>query len=37
LLGRDDDAAAAFAAAVAVPIADPEDLAIVEADLGEWP
>ena len=37
LLGRVAEGAAAFAAAVAVPIADPEDLAILEADLGEWP
>jgi uncharacterized protein YndB with AHSA1/START domain len=37
LLGRDDDGAAAFAIAAGVPIADPEDRAIVEADLGSWP
>lgn len=36
-LGRTDDAAAEWAAAKATPIADPEDLAIVEADLAVGP
>ena len=36
-LGRTDDAAVAWAAAKATPIADPEDQAIVDADLAEGP
>lgn len=36
-LGRTDEAAEAWAAAKATPIADPEDQAIVEADLAEGP
>jgi hypothetical protein len=37
LLGRDAEGAEAFAAAAAVPIADPEDAELVIADLGTWP
>lgn len=36
-LGRLDEARSARAAAVATPVADPEDLAIVEADLAAGP
>ena len=36
-LGRDGEAAAAWAAAKAVPVADPEDRAVLEADLAEGP
>ena len=36
-LGRSDEAAAAMAAARAVPIADPEDLAVVEQDFADLP
>jgi uncharacterized protein YndB with AHSA1/START domain len=36
-LGRDDEAARSWAAAKAVPIADPEDRAHVEEDLAEGP
>jgi uncharacterized protein YndB with AHSA1/START domain len=36
-LGRDDEAAGAWAAALAVPIADPEDQAILDGDLAEGP
>jgi len=37
LAGRDDEAAAAWTAARAVPIADPEDRAIVDADFADAP
>ena len=36
-LGRNDEAAYEWAAAKAVPIVDPEDQAIVDADLAEGP
>jgi hypothetical protein len=36
-LGRTDEAAVAWAAAKATPIADPEDQAIVDTDLAEGP
>jgi hypothetical protein len=36
-LGRADEAASAWAAAKAVPVADAEDRAVVEADLAEGP
>jgi tetratricopeptide (TPR) repeat protein len=36
-LGRTDEAAAAWAAAKAVPIADPEDQAILDTDLATGP
>ena len=36
-LGRDEEAAAAWAAATAVPVADPEDRAVVEADFAGYP
>jgi tetratricopeptide (TPR) repeat protein len=37
VLGRTDEAASEWAAAQAVPIADPDDRAAVEADLAEGP
>lgn len=36
-LGRDDDAATEWAAALAVPIADGEDQAVLDADLADGP
>jgi hypothetical protein len=37
VLGRDEEATAEWAAALAVPIADPEDKAILDGDLAEGP
>jgi hypothetical protein len=35
-LGRDADAAQAWAAATSIPVADPEDRQILEADFADY-